>query len=111
MGRIMERSFDVAVVGGGPVGVYLANLLANAGHTICVIERDPAPYGLPRAVHIDHEMVRLLANIGVLDQLMPLMRAGDGHIHTGADQGVIRFLSAAGQPRPFGYAKIGRAHV
>jgi len=32
------------------------------------------------------------------------MRAGDGHLHIGADKGVIRFLSAAGKPRPFGHA-------
>lgn len=100
----MDRIWDIAVLGGGPVGVFTANLLAKAGHDVCVIERETAPYGLPRAVHIDHEIVRLMRDIGVLNQLMPLMRPGDGHIHTGADQGVIRFLSAAGHPRPFGHA-------
>lgn len=100
----MDRTWDIAVLGGGPVGVFTANLLAAAGHDVCVIERDTAPYGLPRAVHLDHEIVRLMRDVGVLDRLMALMRAGDGHIHTGADNGVIRFLSAAGQPRPFGHA-------
>lgn len=100
----MDRIWDIAILGGGPVGVFTANLLAQAGHDVCVIERDTAPYGLPRAVHLDHEIVRLMRDIGVLKRLMPLMRAGDGHIHTGADGGVIRFLSAAGLPRPFGYA-------
>ena len=96
--------WDVAIIGGGPVGVFAANLLGRAGLKVRVIERDPAPYGLPRAVHIDHEMVRLFADAGFAEPLAPLMRAGDGHIHIGADRGVIRYLSAAGQPRPFGHA-------
>ncbi|MDD7972181.1 bifunctional 3-(3-hydroxy-phenyl)propionate/3-hydroxycinnamic acid hydroxylase [Roseinatronobacter alkalisoli] len=96
--------FDVVVVGGGPVGALAANLLGQAGLSVRVIERDPAPYSLPRAVHVDHEMLRLFAAVGLGDMLLPMMRAGDGHIHFGADHGVIRFLSAAGQPRPFGYA-------
>ncbi len=100
----MEQIYDVAIVGGGPVGVFTANLLAKSGHSVCVIERDAAPYSLPRAVHVDHEMLRLFGDLGLLDQLKPMMRAGDGHMHIGADKGVIRFLSAAGKPRPFGHA-------
>jgi len=100
----LEQIYDVAIVGGGPVGVFTANLLAKSGHSVCVIERDAAPYSLPRAVHVDHEMLRLFGDLGLLDQLKPMMRAGDGHMHIGADKGVIRFLSAAGKPRPFGHA-------
>lgn len=100
----MPQIWDVAIVGGGPVGVFAANLLAQSGLHVRVIERETAPYSLPRAVHVDHEMLRLFSGIGLLERLKPKMRAGDGHIHIGADQGVIRFLSAAGKSRPFGYA-------
>ena len=100
----MSKIWDVVIVGGGPVGIFTAIMIARAGHSVRVIERDAAPYGLPRAVHIDHEMMRLLAEIGLADDLLEKMRAGDGHMHIGADQGVIRFMSAAGKPRPFGYA-------
>ena len=100
----MGRVWDVIVVGCGPVGAYAANLLGRYGLDTLVIERAIEPYALPRAVHIDHEILRLLADIGLGDTLLPLMRAGDGHLHVGADHGVIRYLSVAGQPRPYGYA-------
>jgi len=100
----LSKIWDVVIVGGGPVGIFTAIMIARAGHSVRVIERDTAPYSLPRAVHIDREMMRLFAEIGLADDLLEKMRAGDGHMHIGADQGVIRFMSAAGTPRPFGYA-------
>jgi 3-(3-hydroxy-phenyl)propionate hydroxylase len=96
--------WDVAIVGCGPVGAFIANLLGQHGLKTVVVDRETAPYALPRAVHIDHEMVRLLASIGLDETMLVQMRAGDGHIHIGADHGVIRYLSVAGSPRPYGYA-------
>ena len=100
----MREIWDVIVVGGGPVGVFAAIEMAQAGHSVRIIEKGTSPYSLPRAVHIDHEIMRLFAGIGVADRMQGRMRAGDGHLHIGADHGVIRFMSAAGEPRPFGYA-------
>lgn len=100
----MSATVDVAVVGCGPVGAFAANLLAKAGLSTLVIDRDDAPYSLPRAVHFDHEMLRLLEDVGLLAPIADLIRATDGHLHIGADHGVIRYLSAAGKPKPFGYA-------
>ena len=100
----MTAVWDVAIVGCGPVGAYAANLLGRAGLSTIVLERDTAPYALPRAVHIDHEMMRLLADVDALAPLEDLLFAANGHLHIGADHGMIRYLSAAGQPRPYGYA-------
>jgi 2-polyprenyl-6-methoxyphenol hydroxylase-like FAD-dependent oxidoreductase/catechol 2,3-dioxygenase-like lactoylglutathione lyase family enzyme len=61
--------FDVAIVGYGPVGQALAALLGRAGHRVGVFERFPEIYRLPRAVHIDHEIVRLLQALGLTDVL------------------------------------------
>jgi glycine/D-amino acid oxidase-like deaminating enzyme len=47
---------DVAIVGAGPTGLALAILLAQRGRSVVVLERFPAPYPLPRAVHFDDEM-------------------------------------------------------
>lgn len=34
---------QVAVVGGGPVGIYCAIALARAGHSVTLVDRDPGP--------------------------------------------------------------------
>jgi 2-polyprenyl-6-methoxyphenol hydroxylase-like FAD-dependent oxidoreductase len=56
---------DVAIVGYGPVGSALATLLAQLGRTVTVLERWPEPYPLPRAVHFDHEVGRILQMCGI----------------------------------------------
>lgn len=60
---------DVVVVGCGPVGLCLAIALGNRGHRVDVVERWPTPYPLPRAVHFDHEVGRILAGLGIGDTL------------------------------------------
>jgi len=100
----MSAHYDVVVAGCGPVGAFAANVLGKAGLRTLVLDRDATPYALPRAVHVDHEMVRLFADIGLWADLEDRMIAGDGHLHIGADAGVIRYLSAVGQPKPFGHA-------
>jgi 3-(3-hydroxy-phenyl)propionate hydroxylase len=100
----MTPEWDVTIVGCGPIGAYAANLLGRAGLRVLVLERDSAPYALPRAVHVDHEMLRLLEDVGLRAPLEDKLLAADGHLHIGADHGVIRYLSAVDKPRAFGYA-------
>ncbi len=64
-----EPALDVAIVGYGPVGQALAALLGRAGHEVAVFERYDEIYRLPRAVHIDHEIMRLLQALGLADRL------------------------------------------
>ncbi len=60
---------DVAIVGAGPTGLALAILLAQRGRSVVVLERWPAPYALPRAVHFDHEVARVLQATGISAEL------------------------------------------
>ncbi len=68
----MQRSFDtdVLVVGAGPCGVTLANLLGHYGVNAVVIDRDQEILNYPRAVGIDDESLRTYQAIGLADELM-----------------------------------------
>ena len=52
----MTEDFDVAIVGLGPVGATLANLLGQSGIRTLVLEREHAHYHLPRAVTLCRQM-------------------------------------------------------
>lgn len=87
---IESRSYDVIIVGCGPVGVVAAHLLGCRGISTLVIERDHAPYDLPRAIHLDHEIMRILQSAGLADLLIPYLSTPAGAMHFGADYSVIR---------------------
>jgi flavoprotein hydroxylase len=63
------KDLDVAIVGYGPVGQTLAILLGQRGWRVHVVERWPEAYPLPRAVHFDHEVGRILQSAGVAPAL------------------------------------------
>jgi flavoprotein hydroxylase len=65
----VDADADVVIVGCGPVGNALAILLAQLGRAVIVLERWPAPYPLPRAVHFDHEVGRILQSCGIGDEV------------------------------------------
>src|SRR5690242_11621967 len=69
--RVALRDVEVAVVGAGPVGLMLANLLGAAGVQVAVIEANDGLLGLPRAIAYDAETLRLFALIGLLGDIKP----------------------------------------
>jgi 3-(3-hydroxy-phenyl)propionate hydroxylase len=69
---------DVVIVGLGPVGATLANLLGMIGLTVIVLERDATAYALPRAVHFDDEVMRVFQTIGLSDTILPMTYASPG---------------------------------
>ena len=68
-------SFDVAIVGMGPVGAAAAILFAHAGLNVAVIERDKDVYALPRAVAMDGEIVRAFQRVGIAEDVAALLQA------------------------------------
>ena len=73
----MNSTYDVAIVGYGPVGQLLANLLGQAGYQVVVIERYADIYPMPRAVHFDHEVARILQAVDIRADTNPIIEPYD----------------------------------
>ena len=67
----MAHDFDCIIVGLGPSGLMLAAYLSRMGHRVAAVERHASLYGLPRAGHLDHEIVRYLQDLQVVDEFLP----------------------------------------
>jgi len=68
------RSVPVVVIGAGPTGLAAATLLAQYGVETVVLERWDGVYPLPRAVHLDDEIYRILARLGIGDEFSGISR-------------------------------------
>ncbi|WP_029113203.1 bifunctional 3-(3-hydroxy-phenyl)propionate/3-hydroxycinnamic acid hydroxylase [Mycobacterium sp. URHB0044] len=68
----------VVIVGAGPTGVTAATLLADYGISSLVLDRWDGVYPQPRAVHLDDEIYRLLARIGVAEEFAAISRPALG---------------------------------
>ena len=71
MSSAAVRRHPVAIVGGGPNGIALANLLGAYGIDTVVIERERQIIEYPRAVGMDDEALRLFQGV---DLAQPLLR-------------------------------------
>ncbi len=65
------EQFDVVIVGAGPAGLTLANILGLQGvRTLVVDERDKL-IDYPRGVGLDDESLRTFQAIGLVDRVLP----------------------------------------
>jgi 3-(3-hydroxy-phenyl)propionate hydroxylase len=75
---------DVVIVGAGPVGLTLANILGLQGVATLIIEERDTLIDYPRGVGLDDEALRTFQGIGLVDQVLP---------HTVPNQ-ILRFFDA-----------------
>ncbi len=68
----------VVVVGAGPTGVTAATLLAQYGVDSLVLDRWADVYPQPRAVHLDDEIYRIVARLGIADEFGAISRPAHG---------------------------------
>ncbi|MEU2631204.1 FAD-dependent monooxygenase, partial [Kitasatospora sp. NPDC007106] len=78
MTATIPEHVPVVVIGAGPTGLTAATLLARHGVPALVLERHRAPYPLPRAVHLDDEVYRILQAMGIHDAFGAISRPTRG---------------------------------
>src|SRR6201995_4668532 len=75
---------DVLIVGAGPVGLTLANILGLQGVSTLLVEERDTLIDYPRGVGLDDEALRTFQSIGLVDRVLP---------HTVPNQ-ILRFVDA-----------------
>ena len=68
----------VVIIGAGPTGLTAATLLAQYDIPCLVLDRWDAVYPQPRAVHLDDEVYRIVAGLGIRDEFAAISRPCHG---------------------------------
>lgn len=103
MASHLVTQVDVAIVGCGPAGVVLAALLGQAGLRVHICDRLLGVYEIPRAISLDHEILRVFQQIGVIDQVMPYTEPFTNSEFLGVDGQLIRRMTMVQAPYPQSY--------
>jgi 3-(3-hydroxy-phenyl)propionate hydroxylase len=79
--------YDIAIIGYGPSGAVAANLFGAKGYRILVVEPKKEIWDIPRAVHLDGQIQRVLHSMGLSNEMNNITDAMTG----------INFLNAKGK--------------
>ncbi|MEP1142427.1 MAG: FAD-dependent monooxygenase [Henriciella sp.] len=102
------KNYDVLIVGCGPVGGTLANLLRQKGHEVAIFERDKDVFHAPRAMQIDAESCRIFQELGVMERLVGKdARPSDRHIFVDEKRQRLMELRMEGVPQTLGHPAPG----
>lgn len=74
---------DILIVGAGPTGLLLANLLGKMGVNAILVERNKTTVREPRAVSIDDESMRALQAAGLVQDIEQITSKGYGSLYRG----------------------------
>ena len=97
------NEFQAVVVGFGPSGAVATSLLGDLGIRTLTIDRQRAVYDKPRAIAVDHEIMRIWDNLGVADDVKPYVAPFPASQHFGAKGQLIRRIDMVPEPYPLGY--------
>ncbi len=99
---------DVALIGLGPTGAVAAALLGNLGVAgrplrILALDRARTIHDKPRAVALDHEIMRILQECGIAKALAPQLTPFTLSENYGADGQLLRRVGMLPKPWPLGW--------
>ncbi|WP_119155346.1 bifunctional 3-(3-hydroxy-phenyl)propionate/3-hydroxycinnamic acid hydroxylase [Caldimonas tepidiphila] len=103
MAQNHDTLYDVAIVGFGPSGAVAAALLGQAGLRVHVCDRMHGVYEIPRAIALDHEIMRVFQQIGINDAIAPYFEPFTPSEYFGADGRLIKRMTMIEPPYPQGY--------
>jgi 3-(3-hydroxy-phenyl)propionate hydroxylase len=95
--------YDVIIVGAGPTGLALANLLGKENVSVLLLEKNSQTVQEPRAVSIDDESLRTIQAIGLIDIVMNDVVPGYGSRYLSPDGRC--FLTVMPKEKPYGFAR------
>ena len=101
---------EVLIAGAGPTGMTLALFLAAAGRNVLIVDKEADIYPLPRAAHIDHEIVRVFQGLGVAEPVMATSRAVPRYDFLTADRQVLMRFDSGAELGPGGWPPANMIH-
>ena len=94
---------EVAVIGFGPSGAVATACLGSRGIRTLAVDRETGVYDKPRAIAIDHEILRHLDDLGMADDVLPHVAPFPASQHFGAQGQLIRRIDMVPEPYPQAY--------
>jgi 3-(3-hydroxy-phenyl)propionate hydroxylase len=98
-----QTDYDVAVVGFGPSGAVATGLLGAQGLRTFACDKQLHVYDKPRAIALDHEILRLFQQMGLHDLIAPYIEPFTDSVYYGVDGQVIKRMSTLPPPYPLGH--------
>ncbi len=102
VGSSVPAEVDVLIIGLGPAGAALANLLGRYGVRVLVVERHPDIFRAPRAIALDDEALRALQLAGLPEGSFETIAVPYARLHSTVVGEFARFNTSGahdGHPR------------
>ncbi|MCU1476755.1 MAG: putative 3-(3-hydroxyphenyl)propionate hydroxylase [Subtercola sp.] len=99
--NVIEK--DITIVGAGPAGVTLANLLAGYGASVLLIDSEAQILTEPRAVGIDDEALRTLQSFGMAETVLESAVRNAPIRYFDSKERILAHVAPSG--RPYGWPR------
>jgi 3-(3-hydroxy-phenyl)propionate hydroxylase len=101
--NMTSKPSDVAIIGLGPTGAALAALLGQLNVDTVVIDKATDIFPMPRAISFDHEVMRVVQNLGLADEIRSFTVPYPATEYHGIDGKLIARYESLPPPHPQGW--------